>query len=126
MQTALAVRETVHERLGRHGVRSVQFAHRMTAYALFALAVWHAVDAVRSRAAAAAVNGALWLAAAITLQAALGILTLLNEVPIALALAHQAVAIVVLTLAVFQAERLAARRMESERPKLVLPAGQPG
>jgi cytochrome c oxidase assembly protein subunit 15 len=105
---------------------TVQFEHRMTAYALFALAVWHAVDAIRSRAAAAAVNGALWLAAAITLQAALGILTLLNEVPIALALAHQAVAIAVLTLAVFQAERLAARRPGSKQQELALAMGQPG
>jgi cytochrome c oxidase assembly protein subunit 15 len=105
---------------------TVQFEHRMTAYALFALAVWHAVDAVRSRAAAAAVNGALWLAAAITLQAALGILTLLNEVPILLALAHQAVAIVVLTLAVFQAERLAARKPVSKQQELTLAMGQPG
>jgi cytochrome c oxidase assembly protein subunit 15 len=56
------------------------------------------------------VNGALWLVAAITLQATLGILTLLNQVPIDLALAHQAVAIAVLTSAVFQAERLAARQ----------------
>jgi cytochrome c oxidase assembly protein subunit 15 len=45
----------------------------------------------------------------VTLQATLGILTLLNEVPIAPALAHQAVAIAVLTLAIVQAERLAAR-----------------
>ena len=66
-----------------------------------------------------------WLAA-ITLQATLGILTLLNQVPIDLALAHQAVAIAVLTLAVFQAERLAARQPESEPQKLVLPVGQPG
>jgi len=103
----------------------VQFEHRMTAYALFALAVWHAVDAVRSRAGSAAVNGALWLAAAITLQAALGILTLLTEVPITLALAHQAIAIAVLTLAVFQAERLAARRPASKQPELALAMGQP-
>ena len=45
-----------------------------------------------------------------TLQAVLGILTLLNQVPIDLALSHQAVAIVVLTLAVMQAERLASRQ----------------
>ena len=85
---------------------TVQFEHRMTAYALFVLAILHALDAVRSRAAAAAVNGAWCLAAVMTLQATLGILTLLNEVPIVLALAHQAVAIAVLTLAIFQAERL--------------------
>ena len=88
---------------------TVQFEHRMTAYALLALALLHAIDAVRSRAAAAVVSGAWWLVAAILLQATLGILTLLHQVPIDLALTHQAVAIVVLTLAVFQAERLAAR-----------------
>jgi len=68
----------------------------------------------------------LWLAAAITLQAVLGILTLLNQVPVALGLAHQAVAMSVLTLAIFQAERLMARPPASELQKLVLPAGQPG
>jgi heme a synthase len=91
---------------------TVQFEHRMTAYALFALAVFHAIDIVRSRATTAAAKGACWLAAAVTLQAALGILTLLNQVPIVLALAHQAVAIIVLALAVIQAERLAGRQSE--------------
>ena len=85
---------------------TVQFEHRMTAYLLFALAIAHAVDAIRSRAGTAVINGALWLVAAITLQAMLGILTLLNQVPIDLALSHQAVAIVVLTLAVFQVARM--------------------
>jgi cytochrome c oxidase assembly protein subunit 15 len=87
---------------------TVQFEHRMTAYALFALAIFHAFDALRARAASSAVKGAFWLAAAITLQALLGILTLLNQVPILLALSHQAVALVVLTLAVMQVERFAA------------------
>ncbi len=88
---------------------TVQFEHRMTAYLLLVLAVLHAFDALRMRVATAVVKGAFWLAAAVTLQALLGILTLLNQVPILLALSHQAVAIVVLTLAVMQAERLAAR-----------------
>src|SRR5882762_2996956 len=105
---------------------TVQFEHRMTAYALFVLAILHAIDAIRSRAGAAAVNGALWLVAAVTLQAALGILTLLHQVPIDLALAHQATAIVVLTLAVLQTERLVVRRVEQNQQKLGLPAGQPG
>jgi heme a synthase len=105
---------------------TVQFEHRMTAYALFVLAIFHLIDAVRSRAGAAAVKGAAWLAAAITLQATLGILTLLNQVPIDLALTHQAVAIAVLTLAVCQTERLAARQPESAPQKLVLPAAQIG
>jgi cytochrome c oxidase assembly protein subunit 15 len=102
---------------------TVQFEHRMMAYTLFALAILHAVDAVRSR-AGAAVNGALWLAAAITVQATLGILTLLYEVPISLGLVHQAVAIVVLTLAVVQAERLAVRQDEPDPRRLGLPLGQ--
>jgi len=104
---------------------TVQFEHRMTAYLLFALALAHAIDAVRSRADRGVIAGAWWLVAAITVQATLGILTLLNQAPIDLALTHQAVAIVVLTLAVLQAERLAARRTEREQPKLV-PVGQSG
>src|SRR5215213_8956646 len=103
---------------------TVQFEHRMPAYALLILAVLHAIDAMRSRASAAVAGGAWALVAAITLQAGLGILTLLHQVPIDLALAHQATAIVVLTLAVLQAERLVARRVE-HRQKLVLPLGQP-
>jgi cytochrome c oxidase assembly protein subunit 15 len=98
----------------------------MTAYLLFALAILHALDAVRSRAGTSVINGALWLAAAITLQATLGILTLLHQVPILLALAHQAVAIAVLTLAIFQVERLAARRAESARQNQVRPITQTG
>ncbi|MEZ2142043.1 COX15/CtaA family protein [Bradyrhizobium sp. DN5] len=103
-------------------VLTVQFEHRMTAYALFVLAALHAIDAVRLRAGAAA-SGALWLLAAVSLQAVLGILTLLNQVPIGLALAHQAVAIVVLTLAVMQVERLASRQLTEARPRGV-PLGQ--
>jgi heme a synthase len=105
---------------------TVQFEHRMTAYALLALAALHAFDAVRSRAGSTVIGGAWALLAAITLQAVLGILTLLNQVPIDLALTHQAVAIVVLTLAVVQAERLASRRASSVAKDTAIPVGQPG
>jgi cytochrome c oxidase assembly protein subunit 15 len=105
-------------------VLTVQFEHRMTAYALFVLAALHAFDAVRSRAGSAA-SGALLLLGAVSLQAVLGILTLLNQVPIDLALAHQAVAIVVLTLAVMQTERLA-RRHSTEVQRRAVPVGQAG
>jgi cytochrome c oxidase assembly protein subunit 15 len=105
---------------------TVQFEHRMTAYALLALALLHAVDAVRARAAKVAIAGAWWLLAAVILQATLGILTLLNQVPIDLALAHQAVAIVVLTLAVLQVERLAVRRVQPVSKDAAIPVGQPG
>jgi cytochrome c oxidase assembly protein subunit 15 len=105
---------------------TVQFEHRMTAYGLLLLALLHAVDASRSRAGPAAVKGAMWVLAAIGLQATLGVLTLLNQVPIGLALAHQAVAILVLTLVVFQAERLADRRTAAERQSLAEPVIQLG
>ena len=104
---------------------TVQFEHRMTAYALLILALVHAIDATRSRAGAAVTSGAWSLLAAIMLQAALGILTLLHQVPIDLALAHQATAMVVLALAVLQTERLIAGQA-GHRQKLVVPLGQPG
>jgi cytochrome c oxidase assembly protein subunit 15 len=103
---------------------TVQFEHRMMAYTLFALVALHALDAWRSRADRAALRAALWLLAAVTLQATLGIMTLLHHVPIDLALSHQAVAIVVLTLAVVQAERLAARRTETVPHAIADPIGQ--
>ncbi|GAB1716009.1 MAG: cytochrome oxidase assembly [Nitrobacter sp.] len=102
---------------------TVQFEHRMMAYTLFTIAILHAIDAVASRASPAVVRGALWLAAAMTLQATLGILTLLNQVPIALGLVHQGVAILVLTLAVVQAERLMAGNTAAERQQLRMAAG---
>jgi cytochrome c oxidase assembly protein subunit 15 len=105
---------------------TVQFEHRMVAYTLLVLAALHGVDAIRSRAGTPVINGAAAFAAVITLQAALGILTLLHQVPILLALAHQAVAIVVLTLAILHAERLAARQPDRTPQKLALPVGQAG
>jgi cytochrome c oxidase assembly protein subunit 15 len=103
---------------------TVQFEHRVVAYALFVTAVLHALDAVGSRAGRSAVNGAVWLAGVVTLQATLGILTLINQVPMDLALAHQAVAIAVLTLAVFQVERLAGRQREQAPHVMVRPVTQ--
>jgi cytochrome c oxidase assembly protein subunit 15 len=50
------------------------------------------------------------LALAVTLQATLGILTLLYVAPLPLALAHQGMALVVLTLATLYAARLTASR----------------
>jgi cytochrome c oxidase assembly protein subunit 15 len=46
------------------------------------------------------------LAIAVTVQAALGVATLLYQVPILLALAHQGMAVVVLAIAVLHSERL--------------------
>jgi cytochrome c oxidase assembly protein subunit 15 len=105
---------------------TVQFEHRMTAYALFLLAACHAIDLLRTKAPRAAIKGAVGLLAAVTLQAVLGILTLLNQVPILLALSHQVVAIGVLTLVVLQAERLAARPAEIAAGEIAAPATQTG
>jgi heme a synthase len=89
------------------------------------MAILHALDAVRSNAGRSIIKGAFLLMAAVILQATLGILTLLNQVPTDLALAHQAVAIAVLTLAVLQAERLV-RRPGHAPQKIVQPATQTG
>jgi cytochrome c oxidase assembly protein subunit 15 len=105
---------------------TVQFEHRMVAYTLFVLAVLHAVDAARSRADRAVIGDTLWLLGVVALQATLGVLTLLNQVPMDLALGHQAVAIIVLTLAVFQAERLTRGRRQPIMQGIGRPAAQAG
>ncbi len=84
-------------------VLTVQFEHRMVAYAICVVALWHAFAAKRWDA---------WtLAMVVLIQAALGIATLLYQAPVALALAHQAMAIVLLTVAVVHAERVTPRRV---------------
>ncbi|MBX9823510.1 MAG: COX15/CtaA family protein [Xanthobacteraceae bacterium] len=92
---------------------TVQFNHRMVAYLLWIVAVLHAVDAVRARGGGAVRNGALALAGLMTLQAGIGIITLLHQTPLSLALLHQATGIVVLTVAVVHAERLSLRRSQT-------------
>jgi cytochrome c oxidase assembly protein subunit 15 len=98
---------------------TVQFVHRMLAYALVALAVLHAIDCMR-RGAARHRRAAGILLAAILLQAALGIATLLLQVPFAPALLHQALAIVVLILATVHRQSLQApaRRAAGAVPAL--------
>lgn len=86
-------------------VLTVQFEHRMTAYALLAVALLHLADAVISR-SRAALGGALTLAVVILMQAALGVGVLLHQVPVVPALAHQALAIAVLASALIHLERL--------------------
>jgi cytochrome c oxidase assembly protein subunit 15 len=85
---------------------TVQFNHRMLAYGIWILAILHAGDAWHVR---VSLGSALTLAGLITLQAALGIVTLLHQAPLPLALAHQVLAILVLSVAVIHAERLSHR-----------------
>ncbi len=90
---------------------TVQFAHRMVGYALLLGAVAHLFDVWRTKARGERALG--WAAAlvlAMLVQLALGIFTLIQHVPIDLALLHQAGALVVLTIAVLHAERLTPRR----------------
>ena len=82
---------------------TVQFAHRMLAYVIWLVALIHAVDVAGSMKKGAAVAGAVVLAAAVTLQGVLGIFTLLLVVPISLALMHQGMAMLVLTVATLHA-----------------------
>jgi cytochrome c oxidase assembly protein subunit 15 len=89
---------------------TVQFNHRMAAYVLWLLAVLHAVDVARTLRGGRVLSGALALAAILTIQAAIGILTLVHQTPMALALLHQAMAVVALTVAVIHAGALFASR----------------
>jgi cytochrome c oxidase assembly protein subunit 15 len=91
-------------------VLTVQFNHRMMAYVLWVAALLHVFDLVRARTARTATIGAGLLALSVTVQACLGILTLLFQTPMLLALLHQGMALVVLTVAVMHAQQLQARR----------------
>ena len=93
---------------------TVQFTHRMMAYALITAAILHACDC--------AVNGprrlrasAVLLVLLLLMQAALGIATLLRHVPLLLALAHQGGAIAVLVAATLHAHSLVGGRTEAEQ-----------
>jgi heme a synthase len=87
---------------------TVQFDHRMVAYALWLLAMLHLLDTSRAR--GGALPGALALAAAMTIQVALGIVTLLHQAGIVFALLHQGMALMTLAIAVIHAARLAKAR----------------
>jgi cytochrome c oxidase assembly protein subunit 15 len=95
---------------------TVQFDHRMVAYALWVLAVEHAADVWMTAKRGPVVGSAILLAAAVTLQATVGIATLLAQAPIDLALLHQAVAMLVLATAVIHAARLAVPTLPEPAP----------
>jgi heme a synthase len=88
---------------------TVQFDHRMLAYAIWLCALLHLFDVASAVRKGPPLTSALVLAAAVTLQAALGIWTLLWRVPISIALLHQAMAMLVLTAATVHAALVAER-----------------
>jgi cytochrome c oxidase assembly protein subunit 15 len=85
---------------------TVQFQHRMAAYLIVGLSLFHAFHISRERLARRAVRRAFLLAVAILAQAALGVTVLLLAVPLAAALAHQALALGVLALATLHRRKL--------------------
>ncbi|MGO4386282.1 COX15/CtaA family protein [Microvirga sp. 2YAF29] len=81
----------------------VQFNHRMLAYALVAIAVWHAWSMRRQAPASGAARRATRMAALVLAQMVLGIVTLLLTVPLWAGLAHQVFAMAVLAMGVTHA-----------------------
>lgn len=80
-------------------VAAVQFNHRWLAIATTVLVVAYVGAIHASRGAPRARLLASWLGASVIGQALIGVVTLLHAVPVALGAAHQAGAVVVLTLA---------------------------
>lgn len=97
-------------------ILTVQFNHRLVAYGLVVLASAHAVHAA-IRADRATARRATLVAAALLVQAAIGIATLLSLVRIDVALTHQLAAFVILILAVLHAD-IAWRGAGAERQAL--------
>jgi len=85
-------------------VLTVQFNHRLGAYVLLALALGHWLSARRVGGAVA--KRALLILALMVAQAFLGIMTLIHQVPIDIALAHQFGATLVLIAVTMHLVRL--------------------
>ena len=79
---------------------TAQFDHRMVAYAIVVFACVQAFAALRSAPGTPLASRAVVVAGVALLQVALGIATLLALVPIALGLAHQALALALFGLAI--------------------------
>ncbi len=89
---------------------TVQFNHRMIAYALCLVIPVFWLTARRYPLPAQAANATLWLLGWLAVQVTLGITTLLYVVPIPLAAAHQAGALGLFTLALYSLHTLNVRR----------------
>ncbi|HEV7252557.1 MAG TPA: COX15/CtaA family protein [Mesorhizobium sp.] len=79
--------------------KTVQYVHRLGAYALLGLTLWHMIAARRRQPGTTHARRALVLFHLMLLQAAIGVATLLLSVPLHWALLHQAGALVVLGFA---------------------------
>ena len=99
-ETLFAIRPWIENFVDNHAL--VQLDHRLTAYLVIAVALLHAVDArvTGTRGAAGRAGGVAFL---VLLQVGLGVATLLLGVPLWAALAHQILAMAVLTMATVHA-----------------------
>ncbi|MEQ9570826.1 MAG: COX15/CtaA family protein, partial [Nitratireductor sp.] len=79
--------------------KTVQFVHRLGAYVVFLAALWHMIATLRAEAGTTHARRAVLLFVLVLAQAAIGIVTLIMQVPIGWALWHQAAALVVLGFA---------------------------
>ena len=79
---------------------TVQFVHRMGGYLLFALALWHMVASIRHGRGSTHCRRAVVLFGMVFVQALIGIVVIVTQVPVGWALAHQGWAVVVLGFAV--------------------------
>lgn len=79
--------------------KTVQFIHRIGAYFLFLVALWQVVATFQREPGSTHARRAVILFVLVALQAAIGIATLLMQVPMDLALTHQGFALVVLGFA---------------------------
>ena len=79
--------------------KTVQFIHRVGAYVVFLVALWHMLATFRREPGTTHARRALVLFLLVTIQAAIGIATLLMLVPMDVALTHQGFALVVLGFA---------------------------
>ncbi len=87
-------------------VTTVQFDHRLVAYVLVVLALWHLIAVGRTADDERLVRSAGFLVAAVVAQMCLGIWTLLSNVALPLGLAHQAGAALVVGVAVLHVHRV--------------------
>ena len=79
--------------------KTVQFMHRLGAYAIFVAALWHMVATLRAEAGSPHAARSVLLFALVACQAAIGIMTLLLVVPFGWALLHHGFAMIVLGFA---------------------------
>ena len=80
--------------------KTVQFVHRLGAYAVLLLVIWHAISVAKGEGATSThARRAILLAGLTVIQALIGIVTLVMQVPLHWALAHQGMALVVLGFA---------------------------